>query len=252
MELSGRSVLVTGASGGLGEAFARLLAARGAKLTITGRKRDRLEALSRELGATAVAVDLAADPAALLRALAERGLEPELAVLNAGAGVNGPFAERTIEAHTSTLRLNAEATTVLAHALVQPMVRARRGGLLLVASTASFQPAPGYAVYAATKAYLRSFGVALHEELRGTGVTVTVACPGPIATDFHVNAGLPAMPASLRPLVLSPDEVARRSLDAWMRGRALVVPGGMNAAGRAVAALTPDPIAARLARRMFE
>jgi uncharacterized protein len=252
MELSGRTVLLTGASGGLGEAFARLLHARGAKLIVTGRKKDRLDALAAALGATPIVVDLAADPSALLRALADRGLEPELAVLNAGAGVNGPFAERAIEGHAATIRLNAEATTTLAHALVQPMIRARRGGLLFVASTASFQPAPGYAVYAATKAYLRSFGVALHEELRGTGVRVTVACPGPIATEFHVNAGLAAMPASLRPLVLSPDEVARRALDGWTKGRALVVPGGMNAAGRAFAALTPDPIAARLARRMFE
>ncbi len=252
--------LVTGASGGIGEAIARELAARGSHLVVTARREDRLHALAAELSrrhgvrVDVAPADLAAPggPDALVQALGARDLSIDHAILNAGAGVYGPLAEAAPGSQTAMVRLNCEAIVALAHALVPAMVARRRGGLLLVASTASFQPAPHYAVYAASKAFVKSFGVALAEELRASGVTVSVLCPGPVATEFHARAGIGAeLPATLRPLALPANEVARAALDGFERGETIVVPGVGNQLQRGIAALTPDTLAAALAGRVL-
>ena len=235
MNSSNRPVaLVTGASSGIGAALARELARRGHDLVLSARNLAPMEALVEELrglgaAATVIAADLAQpDAAAALAAqLDRRGIEVELLVNNAGLGSVGPF-DRVDAARTAEmLQVNIVALTELTHALLPAMLARRRGKIVLVASTASFLPCPNFAVYAATKAYVRSFGEALAQELHGSGVTVNVLCPGATATNFFDVAGNPPNTLQMRRM-MSADAVARIGYAGLMRGERVTIAGMMN------------------------
>ncbi|HVH78683.1 MAG TPA: SDR family NAD(P)-dependent oxidoreductase, partial [Stellaceae bacterium] len=188
--------LVTGASSGIGAALARELARHGHDLVLTARRTAPMEALTAELSrlgatATVIAADLARPgaAAALVADLAAREIEIEVLINNAGLGAFAAFGQTEPVRIAEMLQVNIVALTELTHALL-PAMRARHSGkIMLVASTASFLPCPNAAVYGATKAYVRSFGEALAEELRGSGVAVNVLCPGTTATNFFEVAG---------------------------------------------------------------
>lgn len=221
--------LVTGASSGIGEAFARALDARGYSLLLVARRRERLEALAATLRqAEVMAADLG-DEAAVAR-VAERALalgDVDLLVNNAGFGTNGAFLALDAARERDMVKLNALAPLVLAQRLVPAMVARGRGGVVNVASIGAFQPVPFMATYGASKAFLLSWSEALAEELRGSGVRVTCVCPGPTATEFFdVAAMSPAM--RRMPHTMRADEVVARTLDALDDGRAVLVPGLVN------------------------
>ena len=226
----GRPVtLVTGASSGLGAAFARECARRGDALVLTARRADRLDALAAEIGNTEVVVANLSDPAAvdsLVDEIGRRGLWVRTLINNAGFGLAGQFAALPLDRQREMLRLNVEAVTMLAHRLLPAMLAARQGAILNVASTGAFQPGPGIAVYFATKAYVLSFSEALHQELKGSGIKVSALCPGPTATEFGQVAGV----TSARFDMLSGDaaRVAAAGLDGLARNRAVVIPGVAN------------------------
>src|SRR5215218_934108 len=180
------TALVTGASSGIGEQFARQLAARGHELVLVARRADRLESLASELptDAKVVACDLATDAASLGGRVQELGVQVDLLVNNAGFGTSGPFLEHDPARDAEQVRLNSEAVVTLCHAFLPGMVERRRGGVINVASTAGMQPIPYESVYAATKAFVRSFTAALRTELRGTDVKVLNVDPGPVATEW--------------------------------------------------------------------
>ena len=167
------TALVTGASSGIGEQFARQLAARGHDLVLVARRADRLEALAAELPTEArvIACDLGADAASLPARVAELGLEVELLVNNAGFGTHGRFWELPEGRDAELVRVNCEAVVVLTRAFLPRMVERRTGGVIVVASTAGMQPLPYEAVYAASKAFALNFAGALNAELRGSGFT---------------------------------------------------------------------------------
>ncbi len=194
--------VVTGASGGLGEAFARQLAARGLNLVLVARSADRLAALADELsaahGVTAEArpADLS-DPAAVSALIADlfgRADRPavDLLVNNAGLGYVSPLAEQTGRQVHEMVSVNVDALVRLTHAAVVAMTRRRAGAVLNIGSMAGFQPIPRMAVYAAAKAFVMAFGEAVAHECRGTGVGVTTFCPGATATGFEARSGAPA------------------------------------------------------------
>ena len=196
MEFKGCRALVTGASSGMGEVFARELARRGADLVLAARSRGKLEALASELRASAhvtvqvEAADLSEPGAgqALADRLAEQDLRIDVLVNNAGFGLFGPLHEADGQRIAQAVRLNVAAPTELTCSLL-PGMRARdRGAIVNVASTAAFQPVPYMAVYGATKAYVLSFTEALWAETRGTGVHVTALCPGATDTAFFDTA----------------------------------------------------------------
>src|SRR6476659_369995 len=168
------TALITGASSGIGEQFARQLAARGHDLVLVARRADRLERLAAELPTKAHAVpcDLATDAASLRDRVAELGIEVELLVNNAGFGTSGPFLDNDPNRDAEEVRVNCEAIVTLTHAFLPGMVQRGRGGIINVASSAGMQPIPYEAVYAATKAFVISFTDALHTELRSSGVRV--------------------------------------------------------------------------------
>lgn len=229
--------LITGASGGLGGELARVLAGGSPRgLILTGRDAAALAAIARELEPRVpvyVAVqDLGVPGAvdALAGELRGAGIPPEeitTVICNAATGYLGPFARQPRDAVTATVQLNVTALTELVHWLVPYLQKstAPERRICLVASVASFSPGPRMAVYYATKAYVLSLGEALHEELRGTGITVTVACPAPFRSAFHQRAGIPPASGAAVPRAAT---VARRIVRGMDRRRA-VVPVGFAA-----------------------
>jgi uncharacterized protein len=242
------TALVTGASSGIGEQFARSLAARGHDLALVARRADRLERLAAELPTEAhvIPCDLAADAASLPDRIAELGLQVELLVNNAGFGTSGPFLEQDPDRVAEQVQVNCEAIVTLTRAFLPGMVERRRGGIINVASSAGLQPIPYEAVYAATKAFVISFTDALYMELRGSGVRVLAVNPGPVPTGFQAAAGYDPGRVGVVPGEIPAEQVVREALAAYDRGRRSVIPGRTI---RWFLRLTrPAPTAIKLAR----
>jgi short-subunit dehydrogenase len=224
-------VLVTGASSGIGEEIARLLAERGHDLTIVARRRERLDELAealrlndgREVWVQERDLGQGAERAALIAEL-EASERAVVGVCNcAGFGTSGRFHELGADRELEQVELNVVALVELARAFVEPMVAAGAGAILNVASIAAFQPLPGLATYGATKAFVQSFSEAVHEELRGTGVSCTVLCPGPVPTEWADVAD--AQAAMVGPAQVDPGDVAAAAVEGMVKGRRSVVPG---------------------------
>src|SRR6266403_1281484 len=194
--MSIETVLVTGASSGIGRALAKCFAAEGCRLILVARKRSALASLADELRkphgthSEILTADLAQPDAGarIFRHTETNGTKVDVLVNNAGFGAQGRFGELPVEGQLEMLQVNISALTHLTGLFLPGMIARRRGGVLNVASTAAFQPGPGMAVYYATKAYVLSFSEAVAEELRHSGVTVTALCPGPTRTDFAATA----------------------------------------------------------------
>lgn len=253
-----RRALVTGASSGLGAEFARQLAARGTDLVLVARREDRLRELADELTADGRTVEVLAadlvdphDLARVERRVAATQAPVDLLVNNAGVGAYGPFDGIDVDRQAALIQLNVVALTRLTHAVLPSLRTAGGGGVLNVASTAAFQPDPFGAVYGATKAFVRSFTEALHEELAGTGVRVTALCPGLTSTEFQDRSGVRA---GGLPDVVAMDvaPVVRAGLDAFSRGRAVCVPGMLNTVTAWGAEVTPAALTRRLSRIAHE
>ena len=244
-----RIALVTGASAGLGTEFARQLSARGHRLVLAARRKNRLDELAGELGnARAVAIDLSeADSAERLMAdVAAAGEVVEILVNNAGFGLIGRFAELDAARQRQMVDLNVGALTDLCRAVAPGMVQRRSGGILNVASTAAFQPGPKMAVYFATKAFVLSLSEALHEELKPHGVNVTCLCPGPTRTEFGEVAGFGGNALYDRVVMQAP-EVVKAGLDGLERNYAVVVPGVVNKVVAASTRFVPRPMIRKIA-----
>lgn len=248
------ATLITGASAGLGEGFARALAAEKRDLILTARRTDRLEALATELrDAHGIAVDVfAADladadaPTKLVADIHAAGLVIDTLINNAGFGGRGAFADLPLAPQLGQIDVNCRALVALSHAVLPAMIAARRGSILNVASTAAFQPGPWMAVYYATKAFVLSFSEALHEEVKATGVHVSALCPGPTRTEFADVAGM-GDSALFKGFASPPEAVVRDGLKALAANRAVKVSGAMNAAMAGSIRFTPRGLARRIA-----
>jgi hypothetical protein len=252
---AGTTALVTGASSGLGEEFARELARRGANLVLTARSQDRLDRLAQDLSringvqVTCISLDLAAADGALElgRLLRERGLVIDHLINNAGFGTSGHFENTDAEREARMVRVNSESVVVLCRSLVRSMLERQRGGIMNVASTSAHQPTPFMATYGASKAFVLSFTLALAEELRGKGVRVMALCPGPVLTGFQAVANIPPT-AVLGLAKLDAHTVIEQALDAYARGEVLHTPGLVNGVQTFASKILPRPIVVRAAR----
>ena len=251
-----RWAVVTGASSGLGIELARGLAARGNNLVLTARRDAPMQELAAQLKQQHD-VDVAVEPAdlgmpdgaaTLQSRLDGRGIAPDILVNNAGFGLSGNFVDHDPDRLRAMLQLDIVSLTELAHTYGKRMAARGRGHMLLVASMASYQPCPGLASYAAAKAYVLSFGEALHVEL-APRVGVTVLSPGLMDTGFNAVSGFRPSPA-VRPTVLLPSEVARIGLDALFAGRPSVIAGGLNRVTAFSNRFTSRHLQAKVARRM--
>jgi uncharacterized protein len=247
--------VVTGASSGIGEAFARRLAATGHDLVVVARSRERLEVLAAVLktehGADAevLCADLETDAGvALVEQRLGRADRPvQLLVNNAGFGTGGTFHELPISGEEAEIRLNVLALVRLTHAALVPMVERGEGGVINVSSVGAYQPTPQSATYAATKAFVSSFTNAIHEELKGTGVKAMVLAPGFTHTNFHERAGIENSSTMPEFLWQSADEVVAAALKAYERGRAVCVPGALNTAAAAFSGSLPAGMSRKIA-----
>ena len=249
------TALVTGASGGIGEALARELAARHHDLVLVARNGDKLHALAAELGARhGVRIDVLtadlAEPgagAALGALVADRTID--VLVNNAGVGDYGEFHLADPAKLTQMVQLNVSTLTDLTRALLPTMIERSSGRVLNVASTAAFMPGPLMSVYYATKAYVLSLGEALADEVRGTGVTVTTVCPGPIATGFQAGADMGESKLVRGKQLMSAETCATAAVKAMERGKRIVIPGVMNRLTAATPRFLPRSVVPGIVRR---
>jgi short-subunit dehydrogenase len=256
----GGTALVTGASSGIGAAIAAELAARGHAVTLVARREERLRTLAAQLNAehgtdaAGIACDLA-DPAErdrLAGLLQSTGRAIEVLINNAGFGSRGRFATNDRARMVEMVRVNVEAVVDLTSRFLPGMAERGRGAVLNIASTAAFQPMPGAATYAASKAFVLSFSEAIRTEQRGSGVTVTAVCPGPVRTEFTEAAGMSGVEETTPGAIwMSADELARQALDGAERGKRVVVPGALNRAGALAGQHAPRGIALPLIGRIW-
>jgi hypothetical protein len=247
------TAVVTGSSSGIGAEIARQLAQRGHGVTLVARREDRLKALADELThahgvrTEVIAADLtdAGSRGELPAELERRGLTVDILVNNAGFSTMGPVHLGDRDSELAMVRTNIEAVVDLCTLFVPGMVSRRQGAVLNTASTAAFQPLPGQAVYGASKSFVLSYGRALGTELKGTGVTVTTLCPGPVETGFAEVAGVSDDEAaeSLPSFMwVPPDGVAKAAVDGMAAGRAVVIPGAANRVGAILGHLAPKAL----------
>jgi short-subunit dehydrogenase len=251
-----RTALVTGGSGGIGFEIARVLAQKGFDLVLVSRKRDALEAAAGQLegkyGAKAhvFAADLRLPdaPQAIFDFLYNENIPIEVLVNNAGFGLGGEFADTSLERELEMIQVNISALTHLTKLFLPPMIKAKSGRVLNVASTAAFQPGPLMAVYYATKAYVLSFSQALAEELRNSGVTVTALCPGPTDTDFAATADVGSSKLFSAFGIANAEDVAEFGVSAMMHGRRVAIPGIKNKIVAQSSRFAPRAVSAKIAR----
>lgn len=241
------TVLITGASSGLGAEFARQLAPRAKSLILAARRVERLEALAREIARDGLTihclpVDLSdeADTARFIESARKLGVT--VLINNAGLGDHGLFEDSDAKRLRAMIDVNITALTVVTHGFAKDLVKVGRAGILNVSSIASLLPVPQMTVYAAAKAYVTSFTESLRSELRGTGVSVLALCPGPVDTEFFDIAERPdsdqsqAAPSIMK---VSPEEVVRTGLAALDADRPRVIPGRLVRFVMTAAELTP-------------
>jgi uncharacterized protein len=248
-------VLITGASQGIGYAFAKRFAQEGHPLVLSARDEARLTAIAAELRAKhriqvrVLAKDLSAPsaPREIFEELQRDKVPVAILVNNAGFGFHGLFAEVDLQRHLDLLQVNVAALVQLTHLFLQPMLARRAGRILNVASTASFMPGPDMAMYYASKAFVKSFSLALSTELKEKGVTVTAVHPGLTRSEFHKRSG------SVRPqggiMMMEAETVADMGYRALMRGRPQLVTGWVNQLVVTLAWLLPTRAMMRLVMR---
>jgi short-subunit dehydrogenase len=248
----GGTALVTGASAGIGDAFAHALAARGSNLILVARSEDKLRATAERLTRVwavrveVIVADLSQPEAVadIERQVRSLGMTVDLLVNNAGFGTHGHFEQLDPAREREEIQVNVAALVDLTHAFLPPMVARGRGGVINVASTAGFQPLPYMAVYGATKAFVLSFSQALSEEYRNTGVRILALCPGATETEFFKTLGTEDAAVGPRRTSL---QVVKTGLRAWSEGKSVVVDGFANAFVATAQRFLPRSLVTRLA-----
>ena len=245
------AAIVTGASSGIGEEFARQLKQRGYDVVVVARRKDRLEALAKEIGGAEIIEADLSTPAGV-SAVEERIAKGDIEMLvnNAGFATNGGFVDLPLERELEEIDLNVRALTQLSHSALGPMKERRSGTIINVGSTGSYQPIPYMSTYAATKAYVLFFSEGLHEEAKSYGVTVTCLTPGPVKTEFQEVSGVRAesMPAGWA----TPQQVVKLALNAAKSGSAIAVPGMVNKATANLGRIAPRFMVRKISGRMFK
>ena len=255
--LTGRTVLITGASSGLGAALARQCAARGAHLVLVARNEEGLQQTSELAGkagstrTTLIKTDLTLPdaPQDLWERLSSHGIGVDVLINNAGVSIGGDFATNDLPDEISQLTLNATVPLILTRLALPALLERGEGGIINIASTAANQPMPRAAVYGASKAFLASFGKALSHEVRGTGVRVLTVNPGPINTPIFAKAGS-QYPDGKKD---APLDVAEEILRAWEAGKPVLTPGRTtNRINAALVKFLPLPLVLRVAQGKSE
>lgn len=241
-------VLITGASGGIGEAFAHIVADEGFDLVVVARQEGELNRVRGIIAARHPALNIAviardlSEPGAVQQIhdeLKQRDLLPDIVVNNAGYGLLGQQATLPVDGQLGIVDVNVRALTDMCLRFLPHMLARQGGGILNIASTAAFMPGPYMAVYYASKAFVLSFSEGLAAELERTGVTVTVLCPGPVVTGFQARAGMRSFGLLQRMMALPARDVALAGWEGFKQRRRVVIPGFLNATAALAASYAP-------------
>ncbi|MFB6306944.1 MAG: SDR family NAD(P)-dependent oxidoreductase [Flavobacteriales bacterium] len=255
-----KPALITGASSGIGYQLAELCAADKHDLILVARRIKELDELKEKLEKKyaiqikTISKDLSlpSSPSEIHEILLEEGIVPEILINNAGFGDFSDFKNTDPTTNDNMIRVNVLALTQLTRFFIEDMIKNKKGGILNVASTASFQPGPLMSVYYASKSYVLSFSEALAEELKNTGISVTALCPGPTETEFQETAGMEKSKLFKRLSVMSPAKVAQIGYKGLKKGKRVVIPGSMNKMLTTSIRFTPRSIVSKIVKRMQE
>jgi len=248
-----KTILITGASSGIGEAFALQLDQLGAKLILTARSRDKLEELASKMNnAIVIDGDLSDKdfPDHLYNEIISRKIEVDILINNAGFGFSGLFLESDKKNYEEMLNLNIYSLTALTHLFLKDMVARKSGGIINISSLASFQPMPFFAVYAATKSYVTSFTTAIYEEYGSSGINILGVCPGYTKTNFNKRAQISSQ--SMPGYTMSSDTVVKQSLRAFEKKKYIIINGKINSFAKFITSILPQKWSLKMTKTIIK
>ena len=237
---NGKTILITGASSGIGESFALTLDKLGAKLILTARSKDKLVDMASNMNnAISIAGDLSKKEFAqsLYDEIKDKKIEVDIIINNAGYGFSGLFLDSSMKNYDEMMNLNMYSLVNLTHLFLKDMVNKKSGGIINISSLASFQPMPFFSIYAATKAFVTSFTVSLYEEYRKSGIKVLGVCPGYTKTNFNKRAQMNSIPVA--GYLMTSQQVVNQSLRAYEKGKFIIVNGKINKFFRFITSIIP-------------
>ena len=235
-----KTILITGASSGIGEEFAKRLDQLGANLVLTARSEDKLLKLAATMNnAHVIAGDLSKKefPEELYSKIKNKGIDIDILINNAGFGYSGKFLDTSMQNYEEMINLNICSLTHLTHLFLKDMVLNNKGGIINISSLASFQPIPYFSIYAATKAFVTSFTLSLYEEYREKNVRILGVCPGYTKTNFNKRAHMSSKPVA--GYLMSSKEVVNESLKAYQKGKFIIINGKINRFAKLFTSLIP-------------
>ena len=249
----GKTILITGASSGIGEAFANTLDKLGAKLILTARSKDKLEQMVSSMNnAVSIPGDLSKKefPQELYAKVNEMKLKVDILINNAGFGYSGKFLDNSMKNYNEMINLNICSLTHLTHLFMKDMLENKSGGIINISSLASFQPIPFFSIYAATKAFVTSFTLSLYEEYREKNIKILGVCPGYTKTNFNKRAQMNSVPVA--GYLMSSQEVVDQSLKAYKKGRFLIINGKVNRFAKLFTSLLPKKWSLKMASSIIK
>ena len=247
-----KTILITGASSGIGESFANTLDSFGANLILTARSEDKLNEMAKKMNkAVVIAGDLSDQnfPKKLYEQVKGNNLNVDILINNAGFGFSGLFLDSSIANYKDMLNVNVYSLIELSHLFLKDMVKQKSGGIINISSLASFQPIPYFSIYAATKSFVTSFTQSLHEEYREKGIRVLGVCPGYTRTNFNIRAQM--QEKSVPGYTMTSQAVVNESLKAYSKGQYLIVNGKINRFARFLISLLPSSLSLRLSKNVI-
>ena len=248
-----KTILITGASSGIGEAFAKTLDSFGANLILTARSEDKLNLMAKKMNnAVVIPGDLSDQnfPKKLYNKVKEKNLCVDILINNAGFGFSGLFLDSSIDNYKDMLNVNVYSLMELSHLFLKDMVEQKSGGIINISSLASFQPIPYFSIYAATKSFVTSFTESLYEEYRSKGIRVLGVCPGYTRTNFNIRAQM--QEKSVPGYTMTSQAVVNESLKAYTRGDFLIVNGFINKFAKFLMSLLPTWLSLKLSKNVIK
>ena len=248
-----KTILITGASSGIGEAFAKRLDQLGAKLILTARSEDKLNSLASSMRDASVLPGDLSDktfPQKLYNQILEKDIDIDILINNAGFGFSGLFLDSDMKNYKEMLNVNIYSLMDLSHLFLKDMLEKGRGGIINISSLASYQPMPYFAVYAATKSFVTSFTLALHEEYRDKGINILGVCPGYTKTNFNKRAQVSSK--TIPGYIMTSEDVVEQSLKAFRKGKHIIINGKINNFVKFITSFLPTRLAMRMVKNIIK